>query len=295
MNDFSNFNTKKCLICKEGKGNNCLNWHRDEENGAIWCWCQGRCKRGYSIYEYSAKAGLSLREFLQNDFSFEESRPNEVQKMAWPAWFLPMFDPRSKKGLEYVNRRGLNPTAGELFYDAEEQGIVFPYYFGNTFVGAQTRFIEPWIDKDGDERKIDTIPGTRLGLLFYNFNQMPLLPHVKSIVVCEGAFNALSLQQSLDKVYGSMMNPWKCIATSGCNLTDHHSDVLKELKEKGIKIIMAYDFDDAGLLGIQKAIKKECVTHVACTGDTEKDWNQVLQEVGDTDLVRLFLCRIKRV
>ena len=295
MNDFSGINTRKCLICKGGKKNDCLLWHQDKDTGAIWVWCQGICKRGYSLYDYCSKAGLSLREFLKNDFAFEESRPNTVQKMEWSAWFLPLFDPRAANGLDYVKHRGIDPSTGDLFYDAEENGIVFPYYFGNTFVGAQTRYIEPWIDKDGEERRLDTIPGTRLGLIFYNFNQLPLPANAKAVVVCEGAFNSLSLQQALNKVYSKDKNPYRCIATSGCNLTEHHSDVLKEMIQQNRKVILAYDFDPAGLRGIQKAISRECITHVACTGDTEKDWNNIMVEVGEIELAKLFLRSIKSV
>ena len=36
------------------------------------------------------------------------------------------------------------------------------------FVGAQTRLLKPWVNKDGDVTKVLTLPGTRLGLVFYN-------------------------------------------------------------------------------------------------------------------------------
>ena len=296
MNDFNTLgtlNTKKCLVCHAK--HDVLHWHFDEQNqGAIWCFCQ-KCQRGYSLYDYVSKAGLSLREFLKNDFSFEESKPNEVSKMQWPHWFIPLFDPRASKGLDYVKGRGLGPSANQLFYDVEEEGIVFPYYFHGTFVGAQVRFIEAWTDKDGEERKIDTIPGTRLGLLFGLFDQSPLPSHVKCIVVCEGVFNALSIQQALNSIYGSSMNPYKCIATSGCNLTDHHSEVLKELKVEGKKIVLAYDFDEAGLRGMQKAIKKECITHVAWTGDSDVDWNDIIRLGGEDELRKAFFKGVKSV
>jgi 5S rRNA maturation endonuclease (ribonuclease M5) len=296
MNDFSPINTKKCLICAGGAKNDRLHWHQDPETNEIWCWCQGACKRGYSLYEYCAKAGLSLRDFLKGNFHFEESRPNEVNSMVWPAYFLPLFDPRAKEGLDYVNSRGIDSGVGDMFYDAEDHGIVFPYYFGNTFVGAQVRYIEPWMDKDGELRKVDTIPGTRLGLLFYGFSQASLPPHIKAVIVCEGAFNALSLQQALNAVYGSVSNnPYRCVATSGCNLTTHHSDVLKELKQQGKKIILGYDYDEAGLKGISRAIKQECITHVAYTGDNKKDWNDLLIELGERELAKFFLKGVKPI
>lgn len=288
--------TKKCLICKGGKHNDCLHWHNDPESGAIWVYCVGKCKRGYSIYEYCAKAGLSLRDFLKNDFQFEEARPNEVRKMEWPAWFLPLYDPRAKEGADYIKSRELNPQAGDMFYDGDSKGIVLPYYFGSTFVGAQIRFMEPKLDEEGELRKIDTLPGTRLGLLFWGYNQNPLPENIKGIVVCEGAFNTMSLTQALNTIYGgAASNPWRCIATSGCNLTEHHSDVLKEMIQQGKKIVLGYDFDEAGLKGIRRAVDRECITHVACTGDTERDWNDLLKELGEAGLAKFFLKSIKPV
>jgi len=295
MNDFTGMNTKKCLICKQGQKNECLHWHRDSDSGSIWVYCVGKCKRGYSIYEYTAKAGLSLREFLKNDFDFEEAKPNEVNRMEWPSWFLPMFDPRAKAGLDYVNGRGLDSTVGDMFYDAEDHGIVFPYYVGSTFVGAQIRFIEPRVDQDGDVQKMNTLPGTRLGLLFYNYVQTPLPDTTRCIVVCEGALNALSIQQALNSIYGTMSNPYRCVATSGCNLTEHHADVLKELRGEGRKIVLAYDFDEAGKKGIRRAIDRQAITHIALTGDDEKDWNDVMQELGNYELAKFFLNGIQKV
>lgn len=296
MNDFTSINTKKCLICKNGGKNNCLHWHHDKDTNAIWVWCQGKCKRGYSIYEYCAQAGLSLRDFLKSDFDFEEARPNEVQKMEWPAWFLPLFDPRAKEGINYVCARGLNADVGDMYYDSDSRGIVFPYYFDSAFVGAQIRFIETKVDADGEIHKIDTIPGTRLGLLFYNFNQSPLPSTIKCVVVCEGAFNALSLTQALNAVYGGAnSNPYRCVATSGCSLTEHHSEVLKELKEQGRKIVLAYDYDEAGRKGIKKAIERQCISHVAFTGVEGKDWNDLLKDLGNEGLAKFFLKVIRPV
>lgn len=290
-------NTKKCLICKGHKangGNECLHWHNDPNTGEIWVYCVGKCKRGYSIYEYTARAGLSLAEFLKNDFQFQEAQPNEVRKMEWPAWFIPLFDRRAEKGREYLQKRGLEKSSSQFYYDLDTNGIVIPYYFHQTFVGAQIRFIEPKLDADGEPHKVDTLPGTRLGLVTALYPQTGLPDTIKGVVVCEGAFNATSLQQALDAVYGAK-NPWKCIATSGCSVTDHHADLLREFIEQGKKIVLAYDFDIAGQKGIKRAVEKKCVTHVACTGDTEIDWNDALRALGEVGLAKHFLGSIKPV
>ena len=284
--------TKKCLICQ--RKNSTLHWHIDPDSGAIWVWCNGRCQRGYSIYNYCYQAGISLSEFLNGDFDFQEATPNEVQKMEWPDKFIPLSDPRAKKALQYLKSRGLTGQ-GDFYYDMEYEGIVFPLYFGSVFVGAQIRLLKPWVNKDGDTTKISTIPGTRSGLLFWNYNQENIMPNVKSIVVCEGAFNAASIQQSLNAVYGSaVQNPFKAIAASGSGASLHQRETLKELKDNGYKIICATDRDEAGLKALKKYTEFDCLTHF-CLTDTASDWNDELQRLGQKEFTKYFLQRIKPV
>lgn len=289
-------NTKKCLICKNGSKNDCLHWHEDTDTGMLWVYCVGKCQRGYSLYDYCAHAGISLKEFLQNDFEFEEAKPNEVRKMEWPAWFLPLHDRRSQSAIDYIKTRGLD-IHGDMFYDSDSHGIVFPYYFHSTFVGAQIRLIVPRSGVDGEIQKMDTLPGTRLGLLFYNFDQSHFSDSVTGVIVTEGAFNSLSIQQALNDMYGSRerVNPWRCIATSGSGLSDHQVEVLSEYKQKGLAVVMASDSDEAGMKMLRKAHDKECITHYSLTEYTDIDWNDVLMRDGNTGLAQFFMKGIKRV
>jgi hypothetical protein len=288
--------TKKCLVCytKTGKiRNDTLYWHTDSEEHSIWTWCN-RCDRGYSINEYCAKAGLSLKEFLKQDFSFKEAPPNEVQRMDWPKNFIPLFSEQAKDGIEYLASRGLIPDES-LYYDTWRKGIVFPYFFDTVFCGAQVRLIEPWVDPDGEIRKIDTIPGTRTGLLFFNYNQTTLMPHIKNLIVTEGALNAIAIKQTLDAVYGELTNPWKCIAASGSGASSHHLEVLKELKDHGYKIVAAPDSDKAGLKMLKKMQAADCITHYNLTMDDAYDWNDIASSMVPTEFVKWFLSNIKTV
>lgn len=285
--------TKKCLICK--RKNSTLHWHIDPDTKEIWVWCQGKCQRGYGIRDYAAKAGLSLHEFLKQDFDFREAPPNEVQKMAWPKSFVPLFADDAEKGREYLAKRHIEPD-DDMYYDVNREGVVFPYFYDSVFCGAQIRFVEPRTDENGDVRKIDTIPGTRLGLLFYNWNQQRFNPSVKGVIVTEGAFNALAIQQSLALVYPSILsNPWKCIACSGSGLSKHHLETLKELKDRGMKVILAPDSDQAGLKMLRKATEADAITGVAMTMESEVDWNDLLIAVGKERFVKHFLKSIKNV
>ena len=291
---------KKCLICLQQSGksrNNTLYWHADPDNkNVIWCWCN-RCGRAYSIYEYCSIAGVDLVEFLKGavDMQFETASPNEVRKVEWPAWFITTSDPRSKKGTYYIRSRGLH-VEGDMYYDIDNESIVFPYYFGEHFVGAQMRFIVPRVKSDGDVQKVDTIPGTRLGLVFYNWNQEKFVTNVKGVIVCEGAFNALSIQQALNKVYGGVyLNPWRVIACSGSGATAHHTEALKGLKDQGLKIVAAPDTDEAGLKMLKKMSDADCITHRAMTMERDVDWNDMLKRMGHDDFAKFFLSSVKSI
>jgi len=288
--------TKKCLICKGGTKNDSLHWHIDPDTGNIWVYCVGVCQRGYSLYDYCARSGLSVKKFLKNKFDFKESHQNEVTKMEWPRWYLPLSDPRAKAGVDYIAKRGLKP-ADNMYYDSVREGIVFPYFFGEVFCGAQIRFIKEWIDDNGTKRKVDTLPGTRLGLLFYNFNQESVLPHIKGFIVVEGGFDVQAIQQALDAAYGSVtQNPWRCVACSGAGSTKHQRETIREWKEKGYKVILAPDADDAGLKMLNKLNKEKAITHYAFPEDEWKDWNDKWQDINDPqEFMKWFFGRVKSV
>lgn len=286
-------NTKKCLICKDGKKNDCLHWHIGDDGG-YWVWCQGKCQRAYTIWDYCKHAKISLPEFLKGDFDIKESRPNEVTVMSWPQRFIPLSDPRSQPAIDYIKSRGLT-LEGDMYYDIDRNGIVFPYYFDNHFCGAQTRFIVPREHPDGEIQKMDTLPGTRLGLLFYGWNQSRFVGNVKAVVVTEGSFNAIAINQALNLVYGGINNnPWRAISCSGAGATKHHQETLKELKDKEMRVVVAPDTDDAGMKMLKKFRESESATHYALTDRTE-DWNDVLREMGHKNFAKFFLSSVKKI
>lgn len=293
-----------CLICQPK--NRSIYWHvNDEEQMAaqeakgykpsrLWCYCN-KCDRPYTIEQYCDIAGIDMTEFLSGDFHVQEAKPDEVTAMAWPHSFIPLSDPRAAKGVEYIKSRGLS-VDGDMYYDLNEEGIVFPYYVDTHFCGAQVRFIEERINEDGGKWKITTLPGTRLGLLFYGWNQGKLLAQVKGIIVCEGAFNALAIQQALNSVYGGLSRcPWRLLACSGSGLTEFQAETLKELKESGLKIVGAPDTDEAGFKMLNKMKEFECISHFLMTGDTEKDWNNLLVDLGHKELAKFVIKNIQDV
>lgn len=284
-----------CLICQPR--NRTIYWHQTEPEkmaanprlDPFWCYCN-KCDRAYSLTQYCETAGIDKEQFIDGgDFVIQEAQPNEVNAMAWPAKFIPLSDPRSIKGVEYIKSRGLN-IEGDMYYDLEEEGIVFPYYFENQFCGAQVRFIKERINEDGDKWKITTLPGTRLGLLFGMWNQSKLMSQIKGIVVCEGYFNAVSLQQAFNIKYGGISNnPWKFICASGSGVSDHQAETLKLLKEEGYRVFGGFDTDEAGFKGLKKLIDANALTHFSSTAEVGIDWNDILQRDGYEALAKLFL------
>jgi hypothetical protein len=258
----------------------------------VWC-CS--CGRGYSLYSYVDKAGISLKEFLTLDFEFTEAVNNEVRKMEFPKSFLSLSNTLSQPGLDYLKSRNIQPV-GDIYYDIKRNGIVFTYFFQNVFVGAQIRLIEPKKHDDGSTQKIDTLPGTRLGLIFYNYNQTAFLQDIKYVIVTEGAFNTLAIQQSLLKKYKSILNcPYVVMACSGSGSSQHHIDIVKSFKDRGIKTILAFDTDEAGLKGLKKFATAKAITHYSLTQDTEKDWNDILIEKGEEGVIKTLFTNLKPV
>jgi hypothetical protein len=247
------------------------------------------------LYSYCHHADIPLNEFLKGDFDFVEAKPNEVNKMEWPTNFITLSDPRAKPGIEYIQSRGLK-IEGDMYYDLERKGIVFPYYYNNVFVGAQVRFLQTWVDKHGDERKIDTLPGTRLGLVFYNWNQDKFVTDIKGVIVTEGAFNALAIQQSLNQIFGGITrSPWRVIACSGSGLSAHQKETLGELKKQGLRVIGAPDSDEAGLMMLQKLKESDAISHYALTMDAKEDWNDVLKRMNHEEFAKWFLKQVQSV
>ncbi len=286
-------NIKKCGICKDFRGNECLYWHFDDKSSSIWCYCVGKCKRGYSITEYCTLAGISLHDLLKQDFIFEDSKSKELTKMPWPATFISLSDPRAKEGLDYIRSRSIEPDT-DLYYDSYRNGIVFPYYYGSTFVGAQIRLINPIAYEEEDyKQKIVTITGTKTGLLFYGWNQDILPTDVKYVVITEGSFNSLALKQSLKGLPNYAA--YHFISTSGSGLTKHQLEVLSGLKQNGFKIIAAPDSDEAGLKMLEKMMTNSVITHASLTNDTEKDWNDLLVQGGKDLIVQTFLSNLRKV
>jgi hypothetical protein len=280
--------SKKCLVC-QAKHDTCY-FHLDT-HGTPWMYCC-KCSDSMDLEDYCAINGIEMptEEEVARVVTYIEGS-KELQKMAWPRSFAPLWDSRSAAGREYLATRGIEPSDG-MFYCTEREGIVFPYYYESTCVGAQIRLIEPTPGRS----KMVSVTGTSVSKLFYGWNQGDLPQNVKYLVVTEGAFNAIALQQTFNHHYKSALhNPYKFVAASGSSIGKHRSEVLRELIAEGYKIILAPDSDEAGVKMLEKAIGEECVTHWTRTDDEGLDWNDVLKLRGPDALKSQLLGNLRKI
>lgn len=290
------FDARKCLICKAP--NRTVYWHYDTEKGSKWCFCN-KCDRGYSVYQYCNLAGITLKQLLTESVNFDnvQERDNTIERMDWPEQFVSLLSPQAAEGLQYLQeQRGIQLKEADVYYDNIRNGIVFPYYYEKQFAGAQIRFITPRTRSDGKAWKIDTLTGSRLGLLFGLWDQTPFQPEVKAVGVCEGYINALSLQQSFNSMYGGLLkNPWRFVCISGSGGSEYQIGKLQQLKTSGMKVFGALDSDEAGIKGLAKLQKAGALTHYSLTQDDKKDWNDILKSDGEKKLSELFLANVNKI
>lgn len=283
--------SKRCLTCNAK--HDTIYYHRDRF-GVAWLYCN-KCSDSIDLEDYCIMHGIDLpteeevAKIVQDD-----PDDRELSKMDWPRSFIPLWDSRAEDGVAYLRSRKIDP-GDQLYYDMERNGIVFPYYYENYCVGAQVRFINPR-EKNGHAWKITTVQGTKLGKLFYNWNQAELPPNVKYLVITEGAFNAIALQQTFNRHYGSLTNnPYRFAAASGSSIGKHRAEVLRDEISRGKKIIIAADPDAAGIKMLEEAMHEECATHYTSVSEDGVDWNDLLIRGGDEELCGEFFKNLKRV
>lgn len=282
--------TSHCIVC--GKKHKCVYWHINDDS-TIWCYCCS-CGRSYDIYEYCKLGGISPKDLLKNHIEFGSRNDNEVTKLQWPSSYISLLDSRAEDGADYIKSRGLE-IEGDIYYDTKSRGIVFPMYYDMYFCGAQIRLINPIRNEFGVATKMISMPGTRTSILVYNWNQLPFLMDIKGVIITEGAFNCLSIQQATNDRFGQYENPFKCIALSGSGASSHHQEIMRDLVDGGMKVIVAPDRDSAGIKMFEKFSNAKAITHYVFPEDGDGDWNDILKTLGKEEFVRYFLGRVKKI
>ena len=138
--------------------------------------------------------------------------------------------------------------AGRLVISFEEDSEIF--YFQARSLGDET---PKYLNPTGDWPKSSSV-------LF------PYDTEGKSLVVCEGPLDAISLQ----------LQGVNATCTMGCSISEHQ---VEELQTFEGKIIVGYDNDDAGKRGVNRfdylrRLKRMADLHICHPPSEVKDWNE---------------------
>jgi len=262
---------KNCLVCKSA--HQTLYWHLHVNDGKkvvrVYC-C--KCARLYTAKQYADAANISIDDIFSEltDEDFQD-KSKEITSVSLPSSFISLFDPRAKEGRDYLKKRGIE-IFPDLMYDTYRNGIAQIIYRGETIVGSQIRLITP----TQDQPKMMSIKGTQRSLALWGWNGNEfLLNKVKVIFLTEGVFDALSIKLAFK---GDVTV--KSFATLGCNVSKEQLELIKTIRDKGIKVICAFDSDEAGIKGRKFLLKNHAIDGYI-DNENQEDWNSLLIQNQD--------------
>lgn len=266
---------KNCRICKANHAT--LYWNKHKDGIKIYC-C--KCGKLYTLKEYSLLSNIPEKDLLSeiSDEVFEENKDASIKEVILPPYLISLFNPASKEGRDYLNKRKIN-IYPDLLYDSKRNGIAQLLYKGDIVVGCQIRLI----DVKENQPKMISLKGTKKSISFFGWNgDFSNLIDVDVIFVTEGAFDSLSIK-SVFKTNKKI----KAIATLGCKVSKTQIEMLKQMKERNIKIICAFDGDEAGIEGRELLIKEKAIDYYI---DNEGliDWNDMLVKYDENYVLNIL-------
>jgi hypothetical protein len=100
-----------------------------------------------STQEQSSFIDLSLKDFFdEKDCPEEQETKETLPTLTWPFHCIPILHPGARKGLDYLQGRGISPEIADAYkirFSPQEQAVAFPVYVGEVLVGWQYRTIRP--------------------------------------------------------------------------------------------------------------------------------------------------------
>lgn len=189
-----------------------------QSSGYFICWVCAEVSnfRGKPEFALTELTGASIREVRAaiygdaadvhavENFSFglpsffdemeTEGLPVDLTNMSYPLMFVPVEEPAGRRGLQYLESRGVSEELASLYdlhYDPVGRRVVFPIRLGPRLVGWQARTVLPnvYVDESGITRtfpKILTTGERDIRLMFQD-----RLVGSKRAVICEGPLDAL--------------------------------------------------------------------------------------------------------
>lgn len=156
--------------------------------------------------------------------------------------------------LEYITQRSLDPLAYPYYYSNElgfRNRIIIPYFYKQRVVGWTARSIN-----EGKPKYLsDQQPGYVFNLDNQDYNR-------KYVIVCEGPFDALSIDG---------------VAIQGSEINDTQSFLINRL---GKNVIVLPDRDQTGLKIVKQAIEKNWSVSFPDWEHTIKDANDATKKYG---------------
>ena len=168
--------------------------------------------------------------------------------------------------IEYVHRRSIDPNRYNFFWTPEEaynlhRRIIIPYYYKKEIVGYTARAIADGIKpKYWSSHPADFV-----------FNLDMQRPDSKFVVVCEGPFDAMSIDG---------------VSVSGAEISDVQVDQIDRLQRE---VIVVPDTDRAGRKLIDRAVEAGWTVSFPVWQETCKDINEAVVKYGKLFALKAIL------
>lgn len=173
---------------------------------------------------------------------------------------------RVVRGVHYINHRQIDINKYKLFLTDNEaynlhRRIIIPYYYKNEIVGYTARTWEPdvkpkyWSNHPAD----------------FVFNLDNQLPDYKFVVVCEGPFDAMSIDG---------------VALNGSEISDIQVEQIDRLQRE---VIVVPDADRAGRKLVDRAIETGWTVSFPIWHETCKDINDAVIKYGKLFVLKSIL------
>ena len=168
--------------------------------------------------------------------------------------------------IEYVHRRSIDPNRYNFFWTPEEsynlhRRIVIPYYYKQEIVGYTARAIVDGIKpKYWSSHPADFV-----------FNLDMQKPNSKFVIVCEGPFDAMSVDG---------------VSVSGAEISDTQVDQIDRLQRE---VIIVPDTDRAGRKLVERAVELGWTVSFPVWQETCKDINEAVVKYGKLFVLKSIL------
>lgn len=208
----------------------------------------------------------------EQDISYEARElPAESRDIVELANFYSIGDynnvpPELLAAIEYVHRRAIDTNKYKFYWTPEEaynlhRRIIIPFYYKGTAIGYTSRAIVDGIKpKYWSSHPADTV-----------FNIDNQQPNWKFVIVCEGPFDAMSVDG---------------VAVSGAEISDQQAEVIDRLQRE---VIYVPDSDRAGRKTVDRAIELGWTVSFPVWLETCKDINEAVVKYGKLFVIKTIL------